>query len=182
MKVLIIEGCDCVGKDYLSERLAKSLRNSITIKNNFKPKNEDESSILKNRYKGMVELIKLIHTNKLYDYVILNRWFPSELVYSGLKRDYDAFGDEWYSRFDLGLKDLKNAGIEFIIVLIASEKEIHLKRFRARGDEHITEQDINKVNERYEKVLDWSMLDSIKITSDQLDVLIKYLEIKDGKH
>ncbi len=89
--ILVFEGVDKSGKTTLAE-----LFPGLHIKNCYIPKAgvERTRSTFKQLHIDLLDFLK-DNDNKDYD-IILDRSFISELVYSKVMRDYDAFDDPFY--------------------------------------------------------------------------------------
>lgn len=173
-KIIIVEGPDCSGKSTLIERMSKDklYRNSLVMKNNFRPTGdsiEDRKLLLEHYHE-----IKKIASKSKYEYVILDRFFISELAYSE-KRGYEEIGGLTYDDFERVLNKLD---VTFIYCN-PGKKEL-LKRFKERTDEHILSKDeLIRIYERYNKIYCFSKLKKIEYsgsdeTYDQIYNKINY--------
>ena len=78
-QVIIVEGPDLAGKTTIIENLGKRLNQGIIIKNLYKPKTENGQ--IWNQYFNILETIRESKLNTF----ILDRFYPSQLVYSILR-------------------------------------------------------------------------------------------------
>jgi len=156
-KIIIIEGCDGVGKTTLIETMAKKIDGSLIIKNTTKPNDGSpyERKKIKKRYCEILNLIKNCDNNTT---VILDRYFPSEVVYS-IKRGYDAFEDDWYKVFEEKLLEEK-----CIYVYLTRDFSEIKKIFKKRGEEYLKKEEIKTILERYDEFFERTKLRKIKVT------------------
>jgi thymidylate kinase len=172
--ILIIEGIDCSGKDYFISKLSKELCNSITIKNNFKPRNYEEREIIKNKYKAIIAIAKKLAS---FDFIILNRFYPSELVYSAVKRSYDANKDIWYKFFENSIKRMTwESNIKVILVYVYESPEEIKKRMKERGEDYIIDKDVDNIIKAYDNFYKKTKLTKIKIKSSEIYKLVSMLK------
>ena len=77
--LIIVEGCDGVGKGFLIEKLAKKLDSSYILKNCYRPKDAslDERKKILNIY---YDIFEIFVNQRRCKYLILDRYFLSELV------------------------------------------------------------------------------------------------------
>lgn len=143
MKVIIIEGPDCSGKSTLIKQLTKDkrFRRSMLLKNNYRPTNEKDIYHIQNIYN---EILNIINNYSEYDYIILDRYYPSEIVYSVL-RGYESFDDKFYSKLDMIVSETDCLYVQF-----DHDFGLLAERLAKRGDEHIKSLNILQlITERY---------------------------------
>lgn len=180
VKLIIIDGVDCSGKSTFVERISKDkrFRNSLLIKNNYRPSDESGIDQVKENYIQMRNMLQGLNG---FEYVIIDRWYMSEIVY-GILRGYEPFEDEWYMTFDDILVDLTKAGVfeKIIFIHMCPSLEEIKNRFAKRGDEHIKEEQIEILWKRYIKfTTNFSKLPYIVMADNgqtELDLLENYLE------
>jgi len=145
-KIIIVDGVDCSGKSTLIERISKDkrFRNSLLIKNNFRPSDESTIPKVKDNYEGIKSLIESVPS---YEYVIIDRFYMSEMVYGKL-RGYEPFDDDWYRTFEDSLMNATNVEQILFIHMCPSINTIY-GRFDKRGDEHINREQIEDLWSRY---------------------------------
>lgn len=152
MSILIIEGCDLSGKTTAIERIAKFYNRGIIIKNSFRPHIPNDSAI----YLQYWSILKL--ADKYNDLIILDRFYPSQAVYSILR------GEDEMNHIDID--ELENYCIQredvFLILLDVSEEELKA-RYDKRGDEHVNYAQILQMRNRYRQFFKDSNLRKLKI-------------------
>lgn len=178
--LIILEGIDCSGKDWLADRLLKAIPNCFSLKHGMRPKNKAERDMtsIQASYnimlKTYIEVIDMEGGNCLF-----NRFYPSELVYSGAMRNYDAFLPP-YSDFYNNL-ERRVCQIPHFLVYVDASEEVITERMVARGDEHITIKDISKLAGRYTKFLNQTQLNTIRVVSSFSAIELITNIVKEGK-
>lgn len=152
---LIIEGCDLSGKTTAIEKITKYYNSGITIKNNFKPKTSNNSTIYKHYHK----ILDLCEKLPFEDTVVLDRFFPSQLVYSYL-RGFDELKQLMPREFIITnrCKDLN-----FVLVYLNTNLNTLEERYKIRGDEHIKLKDLKEIKSRYDTYFDRCDLNKILV-------------------
>jgi thymidylate kinase len=158
---IILEGIDCAGKTYVGEYLSKNISNCFFLKQLNIPKQSTASSIdsLKETYHIMLkfyrDLVAPFNGN-----LVVDRFFPSELVYSKIKRGYEALEDPFYYLLEGEVKDLDHA----LLYIHAPMSEVK-KRMEFRGDSYIDFPQLEALEYRYTKYLDRTTLNTFPIRS-----------------
>lgn len=169
---IIVEGVDKSGKSTIIEKMKNQFEYGIAIKNMIKPRNtsKDETQRIKNIY----EEIEVISSNINSEYIyILDRFYPSELVYSVL-RGNDRLEDEKFLNW---IKIMEKAmRHNTLLVLIETDAETIAERFKKCGEDFVREDQIKLLQERYNKVFEMSTLPKIKLDTTKLGIE-KSLEI-----
>lgn len=173
---IIVEGVDCSGKSTFIDELMKNTENSFHIRRSDRPKTNQTTEIgrLKRSFKIVRDLYKqVIQPNQ--GHLIVERYYPSELVYSKVKRGYEAFNDKFYSSFEGELKSLFEG--DLIIIHVFQELKILQQRLLVRGDDYINEEDLSELNTRYIEFLERTAIDSYSIpgTPEGIRSAINYL-------
>ena len=179
MNVLIIEGIDCSGKSTFLERLSKKLGRGIVIKNCYKPRDQ-ETERIKSQYVRIWDMV-LNSSFGPADYIFLDRFYPSQIVYS-IKRGHDDFDDSWYRTFE---KALKTSKLNVVLVLVTEDEKIIRERFENRGEEYVKPEEITKLQNRYLSFFDKCKLRKIKIKSTdefEKNLMEVVRVIKSGKY
>lgn len=158
MSIIIVEGSDLAGKTYFIERFAKHMNSGITIKNNFKPNNKDSTSSIYKQYDTIMNLARAF-SKCLDKLVILDRFFPSQAVYSfyrGVCELEDTRG-----------KILENValGLGVKIIYLNTPLPVLLERYDKRGDEHIQKEDLKTIHARYETYMHNSKLPVLRLNT-----------------
>jgi thymidylate kinase len=151
MPIVIVEGPDLSGKTTAIETLAKFNNSGSTIKNNYKPKTAEESDKLYEHYHVILHAAKILSNNgKL---VILDRYFPSQAVYSFLRGKEELFGDKRIAKLtDLCLFH------KIKIIFLDTPLLTLLQRYDDRGDEHIKKEQLIAIKNRYEQFMNETRL------------------------
>ncbi len=172
--VMIVEGVDLAGKGYLVHAISKKYP-SIVIKYTKRPlsKKKIETTEFK---KLLYKLLDFVNHNRKEDTIIFDRFFPSELVYSKVKRGYDAFEDKNYPQMERVIKALPH-----IYIYCNPGYDTLVQRLKDRGDEHIFESDIKELVNRYDRFFRQTKmykleLDTTKTKEEMLDIIKQKLE------
>ena len=170
--ILIIEGPDLSGKTTAIEKIGKFYNKGFTLKNNFKPKTKENSEQI---YKQYWHIINLIVGE---DFVILDRFFPSQAVYSYMRGEDELF------HYDISILDSYCSKENFVYIFLDTPVAELKRRYIKRGDEHITLGDLRTIRQRYEDFFGFSKMVKYKLDtteSDWLDKLNQFLmEVENG--
>ena len=137
--LIIIEGPDKIGKSTLINALSKKIP-CIIIKNCNRPISNDDTN-LKKSYQTILQFIKQNH--KEYN-IILDRFYPSQMVYSIL-RGKDSFKDNWYNDFEKQVAETKPLYV-YCVNQFKTIKERHL----LKKDEYIKINQLRMLIRRYD--------------------------------
>ena len=172
MKV-IIEGADLSGKTYAIERIAKKFNSGFIIKNAYKPKSAEDSTKIYKQYWDIVDCIKRYNKDAL---VILDRFFPSQAVYSIL-REVDEMKHPQIQFLEQYCKDTN-----YKYIYLDTPLKVLEERYDKRGDEHIKKEQLLMLKERYDTFFELCTLDKIKINTldeDWLTQVENFIEEKE---
>ena len=135
---LIFEGIDKSGKTTLAKYVAEllSCRYVKRPRNLLPIENKDVDMI--QQYNLVIDLFK---DEK---FVVLDRFYPSEIVYSYL-RGKDKLKDIKDQIWDIDFSIAPNA----IIFILETDKEQVCSRLKELGEDIIKEEDVSKIMERY---------------------------------
>jgi len=164
MTTLIIEGPDLAGKTYAIEKIAKHFNSGFVLKNSYRPKGEETTKKIYLHYFRLIIMIdefkdKYFEKDPL---VILDRFYPSQAVYSYLRGE-----DELTSRNIKVLDGLcKN---DMKLIYLDTDLKLLETRFDALGDEHIKRNNIRKLKERYEEFLKITQLKVLRLDTLKKD-------------
>lgn len=136
MTIVIVEGCDAVGKDTFAEMLSKKIGYEIVRGSSFE--------ISKLGADGMFKHAMDILNQK--DNIILNRSFYSNLVYGSLF-DYPMMNPEQYDEL------VDKIDEKAIVVYLHAPKGIIEYRMRKRGDDMIKVENIDDILAKYNEEL-----------------------------
>ncbi len=151
---LIIDGPDLSGKTYAIERIAKKYNSGLIIKNAYKPKKKTDSIKIYNQYWKILSIAE-----NYKQAIILDRFFPSQAVYSILRGE-----DEMTSSYIILLEVYcKKHGFKYIY--LDTSLEVLKERYDQRGDEHIKKEQLLMLKNRYDKYYEQCTLDKIKINT-----------------
>ncbi len=167
MKVLIIEGPDLSGKSVAIEKIAKHFKSGFLLKNLYKPNSTNDSEIY-------AQYFRMFNWCLTQEFVILDRFFPSQAVYSYLR------GQDEMDSWDIKTLDNFCAEREFYYIYVDTPIKELKRRYYARGDEHIKVEDLVKLKERYDRFYNNTNMKKIKIDTrkklwlKKIEKVIKY--------
>ncbi len=159
MTILIVEGPDLSGKTYAIEKIAKHFNSGFILKNTFKPKKLKDTAKIYNQYWSLLKLVAHYQVAKTDELIILDRFYPSQAVYSYL-RGRDDLEDPSI----LTLEDFcKKLGVK-MIYLETDLQELET-RYEIRGDEYIKKEQLRKLKERYDLFMSNTKLPMLKVNT-----------------
>lgn len=173
--LIIVEGVDCTGKTWVATQLVKKLENAYLLKYGYKPRSNlvEERARLQDVYETVLSLYFELENHG--GILILDRYFPSELIYSLVKRGYEALEAFYFIQLEERIKALPH----LLIYVSASLSKIE-ERIIQRGEDYVSMEDIPKLMKRYEDYLRTRCpLDVIGVVNDSLinvDFLVKQIE------
>ena len=153
--IVFFEGIDKAGKTTLLKDVVDKIsialgRKLIQYKIKTKPKDSSERDMPLHQYKAIMDLADQNPGHVL----VVDRSYVSELVYSGVKRDYDACDDKRYD--ELLSRDA-------LFVHVTAKPEVIKERFKSDFEEYLTEDDIDAIIQRYDDVLGAPGLNVIRV-------------------
>ncbi len=154
MKV-IVEGVDLAGKTTFLEKLSKRMNEGCILKNALKPRAEGDTAKLKQQYEDLLAMAEA-QPEML---VFFDRFYPSQLVYSVL-RGHDDMSDAWYSEFETTSFQTRSC----LIMIYEDDGEL-TRRYRLRGDEHVSEEQMLTLSKRYDIFFENCTLPKVKLWS-----------------
>lgn len=147
-KIVIVEGSDLSGKTTFIEKLSKSLNNGYVVKNTYKPRKPEDSKKIQEQYNHIITMLRKSAKIDLNDRVIiLDRFYPSQVVYSYL-RGTDEKNGRFYKRIEERMQNIESA--EVFYIWITAPMTHLLDRYDKRGEDYLSKADLKKINERYE--------------------------------
>lgn len=164
--LVIVEGPDCSGKSYLIERMIKKFPGYL-VKITDRPK--DSSIQQRNKIIEHYHRVLDFAERNWNDIIILDRFYPSELVYS-VKRGYDANDDR---RFDVIKRRVED--LEHLFVFCDPGEAIILERMKQDPDDYVTEDENMLMLGRYRKFFDETQMNKVEL--DTTLSIEKMLEI-----
>ncbi len=157
MPIVIFEGCDLSGKSTAIEKISKKLNSGFVLKNCFKPKTDD--AMIYYQYESIIASIMTYLDRQPNEVVILDRFYPSEAVYSYL-RGYDALNSEFIKTMDTMCN-----GLNVRLILIETPLKELERRYMFRGDENVDVKDLETLKSRYDEFFKNSKLDKIRVNT-----------------
>ena len=172
--IVIVEGPDLSGKTTAIEKLGKKFNSGFTLKNNFKPRTKEESELIYNHYSEILNLVAAWHMLHPSNLIILDRFYPSQQVYSILR------GKDEMKQWEL--LDIERRCKEFNVKLIMLDTPLEeLKsRHEHRGDDYIKRGQLEILKERYDKAYLQSRLEKMSVNTrnpewlKQVEVFLKW--------
>lgn len=168
-KLIIVEGCDGVGKGYFIERLAKKLGNTYIFKNTFRPRN----SSLAERKKIVdiyFDIFEIFMNQRQGRFMILDRYYFSEMVYC-FKRGYDATGSPELKE----LEEKISASNHLLLYIDRDNKEIE-GVYKTRGEDFVKSDEIDIIKNKYQELYAKSNFNKMKITSNDVDKVFDFIQ------
>ena len=168
MTRVIIEAPDLSGKTTLIEALKNKIPSGVQIKLWTKPKDGSQESLdyIYGVYNKMLVATKDKDVNWIFD-----RFIYSQMAYS-YKREHDDMDAE-----ELRLLDIKLEKDRALYVYVDVPLETLKDRLKSRGDEHITEDDLSILKERYEKIWeDTNITNKVRVPGDNLEEAIRLIQ------
>lgn len=164
MARIIIEGVDKSGKSTIIEKMKNQFERGLAIKNMIKPR--DASKEETKRITDMYDHILRISSCQEVTY-ILDRFYPSEIVYSVL-RGNDRFEDTDFMNI---VKDWENnISNDTLFVLLETDPAIVAERFKICKEDYVKEEQIKMLQERYNRCFEMSKLPKIKLDTTELGI------------
>lgn len=179
MTILIVEGSDLSGKTTAIEKISKKFKRGILIKNLYKPSVAGDISIY-DQYWKIINLIKSYSQNNHSALIILDRFYPSQAVYSIL-RGKDEMLDPGIISLDHHCSHFYN----FIYVYLDTPLRELEYRYGVRGDDYLEFEQLKMIKERYDIFYDLTKMTKIKVNtmeSDWLEKLTKFVEERQNEH
>ena len=156
--LIIIEGIDCSGKGWLADYiLKKGPQPMVYLKQGHKPRNKEmeERGILEIAYNSMLRSyrheLEPRGCNAIFD-----RFYPSELAYAETMRGYDPWSGNNFHELETSINAIPHA-----LVYVQTPKEIILERMKERGEDYITEKDLEGVMRGYDTFLRKTSINNI---------------------
>ena len=163
--ILIVEGPDLSGKTYAIEKIAKHFNSGFVLKNSFKPKSKTDTPTIYAKYVKLLNLAKYYLSFNKDELIILDRFYPSQAVYSYLR----------------GLDELDSPNINFIedqclkdnckMIYVDTDIKLLEERYDKRGDEHISKAKLLELKKRYDEFMIQNLLPLLRINTLEKDWL-----------
>ena len=158
--IIIIDGPDLSGKTTAINIISKHFNSGFVLKNSFKPKNKQSSSAIYSQYWNIFNMV--VDQDML---VILDRSFPSQAVYSYMR------GTDEMSHKEILALDKWCTDIGVLYIYLDTPLEVLKERFKERGDEHITEDQLEALKIRYNIFYALSNMKKMKLNTMEPDWL-----------
>lgn len=168
MTRIIIEAPDLSGKTTIIEGLKNKIPAGVQIKLWTKPKDGSKESLdyIYTTYNKMLAATKDKDVNWIFD-----RFIYSQMAYS-YKREHDDMDAD-----ELRLLDIKLEKDRALYVYVDVPLETLKARLQSRGDEHITEEDLSILKDRYEQI--WNstnITNKVRVPGDNLEEAIRLIQ------
>jgi thymidylate kinase len=172
---VIVEGSDLSGKTTFLEKLSKRMNCGVIIKNALKPR-VSAVDLSTDYYAEMTRL--KIHYNSIFkagnyfdddQHIFLDRFFPSQVVYSVL-RGKDDFSDDWYEEFEMTMRG------KTVYIWIFEDEETLRQRYDDRGDEHVNFEQILIVHRRYQQFFERCKLPKLALKSSDPEYITRAVQ------
>lgn len=157
MTTLIIEGADLAGKSTAINKIIKRYKSGFLLKNLYKPENKADVQI----YAQYWKIISFVKANADIKLFVLDRFYPSQAVYSILRGE-----DELY-KGEICVLDAYCSDADFLYVYLDTPLKDLKERYLERGDEHITIEQLELIRERYESFYEMTKLRKIRVNTTQ---------------
>lgn len=167
MTRIIIEAPDLSGKTTIIEGLKNKIPAGVQIKLWTKPKDGSKESLdyIYGAYNKMLAATKDKEVNWIFD-----RFIYSQMAYS-YKREHDDMNAD-----ELRLLDIKLEKDRALYVYVDVPLEILKARLKSRGDEHITEEDLAILKDRYEQIWNTTNItNKVRVPGDNLEKAIELI-------
>lgn len=157
MSILIVEGPDLSGKTYAISKVAKHFNSGYILKNCYKPKKVEDSSYLYFRYWHILSLVTSVEDQD--QLIILDRFYPSQMVYSYLRGEDEMYNTE--------LQKIEQACVDCgaVLLYLDTPLEILELRYKDRGDEHIKIEQLKELKERYDHFIRKTKLTTLRVNT-----------------
>lgn len=165
---IIIEAPDLSGKTTIIEALKNQIPAGVQIKLWTKPKDGSKESLeyIYGIYDKMFKATKDKDVNWIFD-----RYIYSQMAYS-YKREHDDMDAD-----ELRLLDVKLEKDRALYVYVDVSIETLKARLASRGDEHITEDDLQILKDRYEEIWEnTNITNKVRVPGDDLEKAIKLIQ------
>lgn len=184
MTVLIVEGCDLSGKTTAIEKINKKFKDGFLLKNLYKPSDSKDIRV----YEQYWKILNFISQNNDIPIFVLDRFYPSQAVYSYLRGSDDLELREMSDNTGyIAIEELDKycSSRKFLFVLLDTPLDVLKERYAARGDEHISIEDLETLYKRYNEFYEKTNLEKIKVdtrSADWLDKIAKKVQEMEEKH
>jgi len=150
--ILIIEGPDLSGKSTAIEKISKHFKTGFLLKNLYKPDTKEDDVVIVQYWRMMN--MALSFKDSLF---IFDRFYQSQQVYSVLRG-----GGEMGRNELLEIEEFLIPHDVYYVQLSCPFTELS-ERYKKRGDEHVSLQQLKKIWRRYDDCYDLCKLKKIKI-------------------
>lgn len=165
--MIIVEGTDGTGKTTLCKLLSEKLDYRIIKGSSF-----ENAKLPQDQLFGWFTFVATKQN------VIVDRFFPSNLTYAPLYKDYSMIDKKQTKFLESMIRD------KAIIIYLYADINTLKSRIRERGDDYVKEDRLEEISKKYEEVLINSSLDVISVdtsvysTHEIMDIVMKSLNAK----
>lgn len=153
MALILVEGCDGVGKTTLIEQLRERLGSATRVLHRGPP---EEHPLIEYE----VDLLDYVPGE---DHILCDRWHWGELVYAPLYRDGSVLGG-WSGAGRRHVElFLKSRGA--VMVHLYAEEDLVRRRLEARGEDYLQDKDVARVLRAFQRASGTSILTTLDVRS-----------------
>ena len=172
--IIVVSGCDKVGKTTFAQALSKILGWEI-IK---RPKNLLPSTDFANE-KTMLAQYRLMYALFKDKNVIFDRYYESELVYSYLRGE-DKLEDEGN---DLWMFDKEFSQGNTLFIILDEDQRVLTKRFSSDREEYLKAEEVNNILDRFSRFVNRTEVDCLYLNShvsfkEKMSMVLEYIAEK----
>lgn len=179
--IIIVEGIDKSGKSTLIKDLTRYFDDAVVLKLSeyYKPREGDPQSLhnLEVAYDELFNQARQISYDQ-HKHVIFDRAYPSELVYSQVMRNYEAWDNNFWWELDKGLGRFGHC---LFVYVRPPDGPTHQDRLRSEGESYINGSHVRSLLSRYDRFLNESSLRKVVIDGgnrreDNLAEVLKHIK------
>ena len=147
--MIIIEGPDCSGKSTFIDWI----------------RNNSDIGVIKSYYPKVNQLSYYLHSPNIYKGYFQERYYPSEIVYPRFKKNRD-YMEAWKQYLiEAGLMQCAP-----VIIYLRPTKETIIENLRVRGDDYISEEEVDDMIKWYDWVMERSFVPVIRYNFKEDDI------------
>lgn len=146
--IIVLEGCDCVGKSTFAEMLSKKTGYEVLKGSSFEISGLGEDGM----FEHMMSLLDM-------DNIIIDRFMYSNLVY-GVLYDYPMMTTEQYRKLTIKMRK------KSVVIYLHASKIIIAERMRDRGEDRVDKSEITSILDMYKKEMTGYFAPKVMISLD----------------